>query len=446
MKKARKTALKALAPSASSFLINLLGGFCYIASVFISLKIDPDREVIHLCLTGLASAIIPIALCELYFLKVHRRKRVDLHPPRGKNRERLAVKFLGYYASLAFVFFLYILIPEYKDLLYHDALMILLPVLIAYIIGGWLYFVEFDPRMKDPEDGYWHFGNFLLGRWKNIDRAKITAHLRSLVLRAYFLPVMLGYFVLNTSMFMKGRDAMIHEVMPEMEPVAGIWILKAMIMVYFIFACIDTLFATIGYLMAAKVLDTDIQSTEPTFFGWFICLICYAPFWEMLIIKSYFWNLYDNPAWHEWLAGFPTWIIAAWGVMTISFMCLESLTTLTFGMRFSNLTYRGLITAGPFRYTKHPQYIFKMLNRFFFLMPFLSLFGLFGAMQNLIMFAGVCMIYFLRARTEENHLSRYPEYVEYAKWINQHGVLKPLAAKLPFLKYSETRAKTGRFI
>lgn len=445
MNKARKIALQSLPPSASSFLINLFGGFCYIASVVISLKIDPQREIIHLCLTGLLSALIPIVLCELFFLKVHRRKRVDLHPPRNKSRERLAVKLLGYYATLAFVFFLYVLIPEYDKAFYQDALMILLFAMVAYMIGGWLYITEFDPRLKDPEDGYWNFGNALLGRWKKIDRRKLTAHFRSTILRAYFLPVMLCYFVFWTSMFMSERDALVQEAMPDMAAVSGIWIIKIMIMIYFVFACINSLFATIGYLMATKALDSDIQSTDPTFFGWFICLICYAPFWEVLFIQSYFLSLYDNPAWHEWLAGFPIWVIATWGVLTISFMCLESFTTLTFGMRFSNLTYRGLITEGPLRFTKHPQYVFKMLNRFFCLMPFLSPFGLFGMAQNMIMFAGLCMIYFFRARTEENHLSRYPEYVEYANWMNRHGALKRLADRLPFLHYSEARAKAGKF-
>ena len=41
----------------------------------------------------------------------------------------------------------------------------------------------------------------------------------------------------------------------------------------------------------------------------------------------------------------------------------------------------------------------------------------------------------LRARTEEKHLSRDPEYVAYALWMNEHGVLRFLNKLSPALKY-----------
>jgi hypothetical protein len=86
----------------------------------------------------------------------------------------------------------------------------------------------------------------------------------------------------------------------------------------------------------------------------------------------------------------------------------------------------------------------KVANRFFFLVPFLSPFGPAGAIKRMLMFAIFCAVYFFRARTEENHLSRYPEYVEYAKWVDKHGWLRGLGRTFPFLKYSEERARAGR--
>jgi hypothetical protein len=44
-------------------------------------------------------------------------------------------------------------------------------------------------------------------------------------------------------------------------------------------------------------------------------------------------------------------------------------------------------------------------------------------------------VYFLRARTEERHLSRDPEYVAYALWIDAHGLLAGLGRVLPWLRY-----------
>ncbi len=85
-----------------------------------------------------------------------------------------------------------------------------------------------------------------------------------------------------------------------------------------------------------------------------------------------------------------------------------------------------------------------MATRFLFFVPFLSPTGPIGVVRNIVMFAGVCLIYFLRARTEENHLSRYPEYVRYADLINERGLFRFLRKPLPFLRYSEERAKAGR--
>jgi protein-S-isoprenylcysteine O-methyltransferase Ste14 len=33
--------------------------------------------------------------------------------------------------------------------------------------------------------------------------------------------------------------------------------------------------------------------------------------------------------------------------------------TVAFGLRFSNLTYRGVLTNGPYAFTRHPAYLSK---------------------------------------------------------------------------------------
>ena len=39
--------------------------------------------------------------------------------------------------------------------------------------------------------------------------------------------------------------------------------------------------------------------------------------------------------------------------------------------RFSNLTHRGIITNGPYRYSKHPAYLAKNLSWWLVSMPFM---------------------------------------------------------------------------
>jgi len=432
-------------PSSSSFLINVLGGLCYLLSIPLCLYFDPKAGILTLCLIGLAAGTLPIVLCELFFLKVHKREASGVNDKPIPDRARASVKLIGYYASIALLMILYSIVPEYTyDEFYHTGFLMLLILAVVFIIGGWLYIPWFDSLMRDPYDAYWHLGSFLLLR-KGADRKKILDHLKSLLLRAYFLPVMTVYFFYNTTKMIEGQEEFILEFISKVEEAPGIAIVKFILIIYLFLASMDVLFANIGYLMTFRFLDTHIRSTDPTFFGWFICIVCYFPFFELLLIKMFFYDLYNGNKWNDWLVDMP-YLVVVWGVFVLLAQCLESLTTLTFGLRFSNLTYRGLITAGPFRFTKHPQYVSKIFNRFFFLMPFLSMNGLIGAVENMLMFAGVCFIYFMRARTEENHLSRYPEYVRYALWIDENGIFRAIGRWLPFVQYDAARAQKGKLL
>lgn len=430
-------------PSASSFVINLFGGFCYLFALLISRYFFPDIGLAELGLIGIATAVIVIFSCEILFLKVHRRARVGLEPKGARDNRRIYTKLWGLVVSLLLMLALYFLIPEYEKGVYKFPLQVMGALMVPVIIGGWLYFEEFDSRLDNPYDGYWHFGRFAFGRWQDVDWSIIRHHARSLLLRFYFLPVMLMSFMYTLLDFTEGANNSAHEYLADISDTPGLDILQALMFAYFVLASIDVLFASIGYLMTFRVLDTDIRSVEPTVLGWVVCLICYYPFFDLFLVQHILYDFYHNPTWYEWFDTDPVFMVI-WGVCVVFFMCSEALTTLTFGFRFSNLTYRGLISSGPFQITKHPQYISKMLNRFFFFVPFLSLNGVFGALETLGLFSIICFIYFLRARTEENHLSRYPEYVEYANWINENGAFRHIGRLLPFLVYSEEKARAGK--
>ena len=119
-------------------------------------------------------------------------------------------------------------------------------------------------------------------------------------------------------------------------------------------------------------------------------------------------------------------------------MCLEAIyatATVCLGYRFSNLTYRGLVANGPYRFTKHPAYVAKNFSWWLISIPFISNDGFGEALRHSVLLMGVNLIYYLRARTEENHLSHYPEYVQYALYMNENGIFAPLTKWFPFLKY-----------
>jgi len=427
--------------STSSFSINLAGGLLYLVSISICLHFYPDMNILLLCVIPSFIATILIVICEIYFLQVHKRPSTGLQTRGPLDKDRIFVKRIGFFTSIALMAFLYAIIPEYHKEVYYFAYLVFAILFLPICLCGWIYIEEIDRRMKAPYDKLWNFGNLILGRWDKIDKTLVTEHLKSLLLRSYYIPIMICLLFIQTENFADGIDSFISEYTSGISHVGSIF--KFVLTVYFFLATIDVLFASIGYLIVFKALDSDIRSMDSTFFGWFICIICYPPFWDAVLIASFFSNFYDNLTWYEWFDSHEL-LIYIWGTLTVLAMCFEAITTLTFGIRFSNIAFRGLITGGPFRYTKHPQYISKMFNRFFYYVPFLSLFGIVGALQTLVMFMGLCFIYFLRARTEENHLAQYPEYIEYAKYIEKNGIFRFAGKIIPILKFSAERRKTNR--
>jgi protein-S-isoprenylcysteine O-methyltransferase Ste14 len=79
------------------------------------------------------------------------------------------------------------------------------------------------------------------------------------------------------------------------------------------------------------------------------------------------------------------------------------------GFRASNLTNRGIVKTGPYRFVRHPAYAVKVLIWFTQ--------GIFFGQFGVFIMAGFAIIYFLRAWTEERHLSMDPDYVEYMKLV-----------------------------
>lgn len=67
--------------------------------------------------------------------------------------------------------------------------------------------------------------------------------------------------------------------------------------------------------------------------------------------------------------------------------------------------------------------------------PWVSNHGWYEALRNCFLLGLLNLVYFLRARTEERHLSKDPDYVAYALWIEQHGLLRWVGQLIPFFKY-----------
>lgn len=433
-------------PSASGFLINLVAGLCYVAAMLGVRFLDPEMPIINVAMICLAAGILPIILGEFLILKVHRRPRAALLPPSPPDRQRIKTKTIGYMVALGGALVVHLIWAQ-LFFSFFEPFLVFLPILLAVLgIGGWLYIDYTDPRLAEPNDSLYHFGLFARGRWRECDMTAVRKCVLSVALRVFFMPIMYVYMAMFLSAVLTQDPMEAAQAMTEITDISTlsqIGIFKVLLIAYLIFCAMDVLFATIGYLMVFRPMDSDIRSIEPTFVGWISCIICYSPFWEMIFLKYVLFNFYHNPAWYVWFENNTT-LLTIWGILVIGAMLLESGTTMTFGARFSNLTYRGLISAGPFRLTKHPQYIAKLMNRFLFYVPFLAVGGLMDVAHQFALFFLLCFIYYLRARTEENHLSRFPEYVEYAQWVDKHGLFRFMGRIHQGLGFDPARAQAGK--
>jgi hypothetical protein len=197
------------------------------------------------------------------------------------------------------------------------------------------YFIYVDRRMADPRDGYWLAGQLVSGNVPDnpADIAKLKHHALAWTIKAFFLPLM-TVFLFGNIQWMSDTD-MSQALSPD---AFGWWLRLAF--------TIDLAFATVGYILTLRILDTHVRSANPLLLGWVVAIICYPPFWNLL--EGQYLNFAGpspgKPGWRE--ARFST---ALWGAGLLALMFVYAWSSVAFGLRFSNLTHRGIITGGPLR-------------------------------------------------------------------------------------------------
>lgn len=196
-------------------------------------------------------------------------------------------------------------------------------------------------------------------------------------------------------------------------PVA--WLALAVTFAY----TIDLSFALSGYLMASNDLVPTVRSTQPRLIGWIVCLLCYGPLmshwsdFEAVVIREV--------SWPGMVDGNPLVLLGA--VAMLALLVLYVSATVRFGLRFCNLTNRGLISGGPYRLMKHPAYFAHAGNAWIITLIFMPAAGISLNLPQLLVPLAFTLLYWLRSVTEEQHMREDPDYVAYAAWIDQHGLL-----------------------
>ena len=400
--------------SASHAAVGLAALLSFLASVLVVRVYNPFQGVLVLsALFVMAAVAMAVVVVDVGWLKAHRRTSTGINWQHNQpSIKRTVIKFTGLLGSLGFVALLYWLLPEYHGsfhLTYHHLLAIIVPLwlLLAFPYLYWL-----DRHMPNPQDGYWHFGMGLLGQRSQVDARAVGQHLLGWLIKGFFFPLMFTYMSNDLAKFMSYDLAQFSK--PGFQP----WFDAIFALLFFI----DVGLVTVSYLLSLRVTDTHLRSAEPTMLGWVVALVCYQPFWS--VIGPQYLAYETNFKWGAWLYAHPV-AYTLWGSAILLLTAIYVWATVMFGARFSNLTHRGIITNGPYRYTKHPAYIAKNLSWWLIAIPFMQQ----GWAESLRLSALLLLlngIYWLRAKTEEKHLSADPVYVEYAAWVQQHGWFRRL--------------------
>jgi protein-S-isoprenylcysteine O-methyltransferase Ste14 len=374
--------------------------------------------VLALC----GAAIVPVVLLDVLVLKVHRRESTGLDWDKfDPSPARVATKVLGFVVTIAPIALVYWWTPEYNGTFYDPLYGLLRRFWAPLVVGVPAYMWIVDGYMRAPKDAYWQLGRVALLRAGDAEPKEIANHYRGWLVKGFFLPLML--------VWMHGT---VRELVTFNFNGASWENLRAYDFGYSLIFGMDLIFATVGYVMNFRVIDTHIRTAEPTMLGWVVALFCYQPFYGLF--ERQYVHYDDGFTFASWLAPFPhfRWV---WAIAILTLIGIYVLATFAFGIRFSNLTHRGILTNGPYRFTKHPAYVSKNLSWWLISVPFLPHEGPAMALKHCLGIAAVNFMYFMRARTEEKHLSRDPVYVEYALWMNEHGVLRFLGKWLPVFRY-----------
>ena len=355
----------------------------------------------------------PMVTVSLLVDQVHLRPSTGIdwsqRRPLGEIVDTTVVKLAGLWATWVLIAFLYGIARWYWQGQYMFAMEVLGAALVPLFLLSVPYVLWLDRVLVEPRDGAWHFGAMLIGR-EACDKAEVRHHLRAWAVKGFFCAFMIS--------ILPGGFRGVVEL--DLATLIGDPVRLATWLAELLFV-IDVQIAMVGYLVTMKPLDAQIRTANPHLGAWVAALICYPPF--ILMGDGGPLNYHQNTGdWSLWLAAHPA-LLWAWAALLVFLTAIYAWATVAFGLRFSNLTYRGVLTNGPYRFTRHPAYLSKNLYWWCASLPFLATSGsLVDAVRNTALLGLVSGVYYWRARTEEKHLlAEDAKYRDYYDWMGRNA-------------------------
>jgi protein-S-isoprenylcysteine O-methyltransferase Ste14 len=389
----------------------------------------------YAALTGLLFSGSLMAAWSVLVDKVHRNPStgIDWDNPRplAEALEISVTKIAGLWASWAVIGFLYCIGRWYWDGQYLFAMDVIGTAAIPLFVLSVPYILWLDRLMIEPRDHAWHFGAMLINRepW---DLDEVKKHCRAWGIKGFYIAFMISIVPGGFAGFV---NADWHHVFHN--PVEAGNILIGLLFL------IDVQIGTVGYLLTFRPLDAHIRSGNPLLAGWLAALMCYPPFVFGIMADNGVIGYHHHTAdWTYWFRDH-TALLWVWAALLCALTAIYAWATVAFGIRFSNLTYRGILTNGPYRFSRHPAYLSKNIFWWLSTLPFLVTSGNpVDMIRNTFGIGCVSAIYYWRARTEEAHLlGEDAKYREYHAWMAEHGLITSRLRKLLRLLHRQPPAQ-----
>ncbi|MFO0758278.1 MAG: DUF1295 domain-containing protein [Byssovorax sp.] len=298
-----------------------------------------------------------------------------------------------------------------------------------YVYGGLPYVMltralQHDPRADKRQAAFtvMKAGRALLARvspasyeapepFDGNDRTAILG----LFVKLFFVPIMTVFFADQFSHLIKNVGYLNDLLFPTPGRTTTFGIRDFYNVSFTVIFSIDVGLAWAGYVISSRWIKNGMYSVEPTVLGWVVALLSYPPF------NRVFGFYFSTPGENGFLSISSHTAVTFLALCSVlSFVGYMS-ATVCFGLRFSNLTHRGIITTGPYAIVRHPAYAAKNFSWWCVMLPY-ALYdaGTHRSAGPLLQVLGLVMmssIYYMRAITEERHLGLDPEYQAYAKKV-----------------------------
>jgi protein-S-isoprenylcysteine O-methyltransferase Ste14 len=345
------------------------------------------------------------------------------------------IKFLGVLLGTAFIFTAFWLFPEYHSYKYFAYIEEAVPIFLVFFLPvSFLGILAAELFVGTEKDAEYFFGKLFFLDLENINWGKVKTGILEWVIRLFFLTLNFLAAVLLISNFRLGNPLTL-----------GVDFLTSVLSILGILYLLIIFTILPGYIFSSRLINTQVKKIDLTMLGWMATFVCYPPFFDLLGKEylNYTGVVMQNTgqqAWYYFGSPVPIFGVPIFLYLLAFIIIISEIIHLwgesTMNIHSSNLTNRGIVTGGPYKFTKHPVYVSKCVGWFFIALPFLSGENILDSLRITVLFFGVVGLYMLRAYSEEKLLATDLNYVKYALWIDENGLFSFLQKFLPFTSFS----------